>query len=94
MQLDNHSVKPNQPTSHLQIAIVIDLVGLLVDIKEALSQNPKSIVHANMDSGPHWSLQPDGFLYYEGQKYISDYDHLRLRVLKAKHNHILTGYPG
>ena len=93
-QLGNYSAKPNQPTPHLLIATVIDLVGLLVDIKEVLSQDPKSMVYANIDSNPCWSLQPDGFLYYKGQKYVPNYDHLWLWVLKAKHDHILVGHPG
>jgi len=94
MQLGNHSVKPNQPTPHLWIATVIDPIGLLADIKEALSQDPESIVCVNIDSNPCWSLQPDGFLYHKGQKYILNYDHLQHQVLKAKHNYILAGYLG
>jgi len=47
-----------------------------------------------MDSDPCWSLQPNSFLYYEGQKYVPDCDQLWLRVLKAKHNYILVEYPG
>jgi len=37
IQLSNYSAKPNQPIFHLQIVTVIDPVGLLTDIKEALS---------------------------------------------------------
>jgi len=47
-----------------------------------------------MNNDSCWNLLPDSFLYYEGQKYVSNYNQLWLQVLKAKHDHILAGHPG
>ena len=93
-QLKNDLTSPNHLLPHLWTATVVDPVVLLADIREALNQDPESMKHTNTSNNPHWTLQPDGFLYFKGQKYISDLNQLRLQVLKMKHDHILAGHPG
>ena len=93
-QLENGLTNPNHLLPHLWTATVVDPVALLADIREALAQDPESRKYTNTSDNSCWALQPGGFLYFEGQKYVPDLNQLRLRVLKMKHDHILAEHPG
>jgi len=41
-----------------------------------------------------WTRGEDGILYYERQFFVPNTDDLRLQVLKANHDYVLTGHPG
>ena len=41
-----------------------------------------------------WSLSPTGFLLHEGVVYVPTGGDLQMCILKACHDHLLTGHPG
>ena len=43
---------------------------------------------------PGWTVTQDGFFRHNNLIYIPDANDLRLRVLRYKHDHILSGHPG
>ena len=66
---------------------------LNLDILSTLPDNPLYIAHLK-EPKPHWSVTPDGFLHHNSLIYIPDSNDLWLRVLRYKHDHILSGHPG
>ena len=77
----------------LRASIIMDQDQLHADIRQALPNDPLFIAHQE-NPKPHWSVDPDGYLRHDNLIYIPDTDDLRLRVLRCKHDHILSGHPG
>ena len=71
----------------------MDQEQLNLDILSALPDDPLYIAHLK-EPKPCWSVTPDGFLCHDSLIYIPDSNDLWLRVLRYKHNHILSGHPG
>ena len=74
-------------------AVLIDLKQLNDNILLALPTDPLYIAHLE-NPKPNWSVNSDGFLRHHDRIYIPDSNDLRLRVLRYKHDHILSGHPG
>jgi Integrase zinc binding domain len=77
----------------LRATVIMDQEKLNSDILSALPDDPVYIAHQK-DPQPRWSITPDGFLHQDDLIYILDSNNLRLRVLRHKHNHILSRHPG
>ena len=77
----------------LRATVIMDQEKLNSDILSALPDDPVYIAHQK-DPQPRWSVTPDGFLRQDDLIYIPDSNDLRLRVLRHKHDHILSGHPG
>jgi hypothetical protein len=77
----------------LRATIIMDQEQLNIDILSALPNDPVYLAHQT-EPKPRWSATPDGFLRHDNLIYIPDSNDLRLRVLRYKHDHILSGHPG
>ena len=77
----------------LRASVIMDQEQLNSDILSELPNDPIYIAHKK-EPQPRWSETPDGFLRHDNLIYIPDSNDLRLRVLKYKHDHILSGHPG
>jgi len=77
----------------LRATVIMDQEQLNSDILSALPADPLYIAHQK-EPQPKWSVTDDGFLRYDKLIYIPDSNDLRLRVLRYKHDHILSGHPG
>ena len=77
----------------LHATIIMDQEQLNTDILLALPTDPLYTAQLK-DPKPRWSITPDGFLRHDNLIYIPDTNDLRLRVLRYKHDHILSGHPG
>ena len=77
----------------LRATVIMDQEQLNSDILSALLDDPLFLVHQK-EPQPRWSITPDGFLRHDNLIYIPDSNDLRLRVLRYKHDHILSGHPG
>jgi hypothetical protein len=72
----------------------MDTETLHSDIKATLSSDPiiqKYMLPESPD--PRWKMS-DGLLLHDNRIYVPDANDLRLRVLKDKHDHILSGHFG
>ena len=78
----------------LHAASLIDVDQLHKDILSALSLDPVATKHMSDTSNPRWSVNSDGFLCLDSRIYIPDTNDLRLRLLRFKHDHPLTGHFG
>ena len=77
----------------LRATVIMDQEQLNTDILSALPTDPLYIAYQK-EQLPRWSVDTDGFLRHDNLIYIPDTNDLRLRVLRYKHNHILSGHPG
>ena len=77
----------------LRATVIMDQEQLNSDILAALPDDPLYQSQLS-DPKPRWSITPDGFLRHDNLIYIPDKNDLRLRVLRYKHDHILSGHPG
>jgi len=77
----------------LRATVIMDQEQLHSDILQALPSDPLYQAHQTTPK-PHWTTTPDGFLRHDNLIYIPDSNDLRLRVLRNKHDHILSGHPG
>jgi len=77
----------------LRATVIMDQEQLNTDILSALPTDPLYIAYQK-DPSPRWSVDTDGFLRHDNLIYIPDTNDLRLRVLRYKHDHILSGHPG
>jgi hypothetical protein len=71
----------------------MDQEQLHTDILSALPQDLLYIAFQK-EPQPRWSIDSEGFLHHDNITYVPDYNDLRLRVLRYKHDHILSGHPG
>ena len=72
----------------------MDVECLHTDILINLSTDPIAKAHLLDSSNPRWSTDEAGYLHLDGRIYIPKADDLRLRVLKYKHDHPLSGHFG
>ena len=80
-------------TPALRATVIMDQEQLNSDILSALPDDP--LYKAQLaDSQDRWSVTPEGFLRYDNLIYVPDTNDLRLRILRYKHDHILSGHPG
>ena len=77
----------------LRASVIMDQEQLNSDILSALPDDPVYKAHLE-EPLPGWSIDSDGFLRQGNLIYIPDSNDLRLRVLRYKHDHILSGHPG
>ena len=77
----------------LRATVIMDQDQLRQDILAALPSDSVYVAHAN-NPKPHWSVTPDGFLRHNNLIYVPEISDLRLRILRYKHDHILSGHPG
>jgi len=71
----------------------MDTTQLLEDIRSVLPADTLAAIHLNTDSDPRW-VTSEGLLYHDGRIYVPDANDLRLRVLRDKHDHPLSGHFG
>ena len=77
----------------LRATVIMDQEQLNADILAALPVDPLFIAHQK-EPQPGWTVTQDGFFRHDNLIYIPDANDLRLRVLRYKHDHILSGHPG
>jgi hypothetical protein len=77
----------------LRATVIMDQDQLHADILSALPDDLLYIAYQK-EPQPRWSVDPDGLLRHDKLIYIPDTNDLRLRVLRYKHDHILSGHPG
>jgi len=76
---------------------LLDIETLNSDIKAAVSaeqthRNHQDVIDLQGDDC--WMTDVNGHLCFKEQKFVPGIGNLRLQVLKAKHDHVLTGHPG
>ena len=79
----------------LRATVIMDQEQLNTDILSALPDDPLYIAYQK-EPLPRWSVDTDGFLRHDNliYIYIPDTNDLCLRILRYKHDHILSGHPG
>ena len=77
----------------LRASVIMDQEQLNSDVLSALPDDPIFTAHQKV-SKLCWSVSLDGFIQHDNLIYIPDSNDLRLRVLRYKHDHILSGHPG
>src|ERR1700730_6906257 len=82
----------------LRALFVIDDDQLRRDIRSGISLDPVIApiledLHSN-SADPKWSMDDDGLLRERGRIYVLDVNDLRLRILRARHDHPLAGHFG
>src|SRR6201996_6108097 len=80
-------------TPVLEASQVMDIQPLHSDIQSALSSDTLASIHLNSTENPRWVTR-DGLLLYNERIYVPDASDLRLRVLRDKHDHLLSGHWG
>jgi len=78
----------------LRASALMDVERLYADILANLSSDPIAKAHLLDTSNPRWSTDETGYLCLNGRMYVPEADDLRLRVLRYKHNHPLSGHFG
>ena len=78
----------------LRASALMDVERLHTDILSALSSDPTAQTHLSDSSNPRWNTDANGFLRLDGRIYVPEADDLRLRVLRYKHDHPLSGHFG
>ena len=74
-------------------AHVIDTVSLYKDIREGLLKDPSFASSLHDPSGP-FSVSDSGLLLHEGRITVPDFKDLRLRILRERHDHPVSGHFG
>jgi len=90
-----NTAHPISPT--LKATFILDQETLLADIKAVAALDPsleKLVEPEQQAANRLWTLDQEGILQFNRKIFIPDIGDLRLRVLKSKHNHILSGHPG
>lgn len=77
----------------LHATVIMDQEQLNADILTALTDDPLYKAHLK-EPKDRWSTTPNGFSRHNNLIYIPDTNDLRLRVLRYKHDHILSGHLG
>jgi len=72
----------------------MDVECLHADILANLSSDLIAKAHLSDTSNPRWSTDETGYLCLDGRMYVPEADDLRLRVLRYKHDHPLSGHFG
>ena len=77
----------------LRAAELMDVQQLHADIRAALSADPIASTHLHSTADPRW-VTTDGLLLHNNRIWVPDADSLRVRVLRYKHDHQLSGHLG
>ena len=85
--------------THLQFPVLrasalMDIEQLHNDILSALPSDPIAQIHLSDTSHLRWSIDATGLLRLDGRIFVPEADDLRLRVLRFKHDHPLSGHYG
>ena len=72
----------------------MDIEQLHNDILSALPSDPIVQIHLSDTSHPCWSIDATGLLRLDGRIFVPEADDLCLRVLRFKHDHLLSGHYG
>ena len=78
----------------LRASMLMDIEQLHNNILSALLSDPIAQIHLSDTSHPHWSIDTTGLLRLDGRIFVPEADDLRLRVLRFKHDHPLSGHYG
>jgi len=78
----------------IRTAILVDVEQLHKDILAALPSDPVALSHKSDSSDSRWSTDSAGLLRLDDRIYVPDTNDLRLRVLRYKHDHPLSGHFG
>jgi hypothetical protein len=81
----------------LRAAITMDINDLHSGILAALSDDvfcQSQLAVARSESDPRWTVDNSGFLRLDGRIYVPDANDLRLKVLRNKHDHPISGHFG
>ncbi|KIO15013.1 hypothetical protein M404DRAFT_78252, partial [Pisolithus tinctorius Marx 270] len=78
----------------LHAVALMDVEKLHNDILSALPSDPVTQVRFSDTSDSQWSVDDASFLRLDGRIYVPDSNDLRLRVLRFKHDHPLSGHFG
>jgi len=81
-------------TPVLRASALMDVKRLHTDILANLPTNPIAKAHLSDTSNPRWLTDETGYLCLNGRMYVPETDDLRLRVLRYKHDHPLSGHFG
>ena len=81
-------------TPVLRASALMDVERLHTDILTNLLTDPIVKAHLLDSSNPRWYTDEAGYLHLDGRIYVPKADDLRLRVLKYKHDHPLSGHFG
>jgi len=76
----------------LRASALMDVERLHTDILANLSSDPIAKAHLSDTLNPRWSTNETGYLRLDGRMYVPETDDLRLRVLRYKHDHPLSGH--
>ena len=78
----------------LRSVVLLDIEQLHNDIRAALPGDSHYTTHASDPFDSRWKLSDDGLLRFNDRIYVPEANDLRLRILRFKHDHILSGHPG
>ena len=81
-------------TPVLRASALMDVEHLHTDILTNLLTDPIAKAHLLDSSNPRWTTDETGYLRLDGCIYVPKADDLRLRILKYKHDHPLSGHFG
>ena len=81
-------------TPVLRASALMDVEHLHTNILTNLLTDPIAKAHLLDSSNPRWTTNETGYLRLDGCIYVPKADDLRLRVLKYKHDHPLSGHFG
>ena len=74
-------------------SFIMDVEQLHDDIRTSYSSDPATAIHLPTPADPKWNLT-DGLLYLNNRIYVPEHADLRLRILRHKHDHPLSGHLG
>ena len=72
----------------------MDVECLHADVLTTLPSDPIAKAHLSDTSNPRWSTDETSYLHLDSRMYIPETDDLRLRVLRYRHDHPLSGHFG
>ena len=78
----------------LRASVLMDIEQLHNDILSMLPSDPIVQIHLSDTSHPRWSIDATGLLRLDSRIFIPEADDLRLRILRFKHDHPLSGHYG
>ena len=73
------------------------MAALNSDIRKAILSNQaywNYLISPELQEDTRWTIDINGNLCFQGRIFVPETEDLRLRVLQAKHDHVLAGHPG
>jgi len=95
--LVNSQLKADFFLKKLWARTILNTESLNVDIRTAIATNPdcrKFLDAGEPTNNPKWMQDINGHLCFERKIFVPNSGDLCLKVLRAKHDHILVGHPG